>query len=501
MMAFLNNKRRLIALVMAIVFAALVCVTVYFFAFQERKTPAQQEPEAWMTIFVHGTFGSLLGFLNFFDVLGDKVSGTLYRTVTKKMRNDSFFFKDQAILQRGLVGFIPSFDLVSTGGKKMAAYPIAKAFLAVLEAANPEHERNYFYAFGWSGLISQNSRRFEAIRFYNALAEELEQFAKRGIRPKIRIISHSHGGNISLNMAAIEKILKNGGFDESKVLSSDPDENESLQRMRSLLKELPNKEKAKTRTDQKIYDYVPTYRDLVIDELIMYGSPVQPETESFFHSGTFKNVYHLYSEEDYVQRLDWVSSKKPLSGQRLSHYPALKKTGANGAGVRVVQAKIMSEKTMENKAPAVVPSKKEAAPKPEEKKATEPTVIGELFAGRNVFVKGSKDPTHKELWFMMWADEQHAYTSFLHPLPTVIMTPLIVNALKKAPELNDVDVNINATETKVTVYIAPHDQTIVRSSATIPRAVIEHIQDRIKVWQPEDVSPTAEFNAIYRHLK
>ena len=41
------------------------------------------------------------------------------------------------------------------------------------ELAKPGKEKNYFYTFGWSGLLSQHRRCLEAIRFYNALSLEL----------------------------------------------------------------------------------------------------------------------------------------------------------------------------------------------------------------------------------------------------------------------------------------------------------------------------------------
>src|SRR3990172_1877110 len=230
--------------------------------FQQVAKPIDDFSQPKMTVFVHGSFGSLLGFLSLSNVLHDNVSGTLYRNVTKKMRNDGFFYKDQPILQRGLVPLEPTFDLKDVDGKKFAVYPIAKSFQAIADMVSGGKEKNYFYTFGWTGLMSQKSRRFEPIRLYNALTEELEELKQQGIFPKVRLVAHSHGGNLCLNLAAISKILKLGALNENTMYSKDLEENEALQKMVATMKDLTTKENAKSKQDQKKYDYVPEDQSL-----------------------------------------------------------------------------------------------------------------------------------------------------------------------------------------------------------------------------------------------
>jgi hypothetical protein len=462
----------------------------------DNKRIARVEPVPWMTIFVHGSFGSLLGFLNMTDVLHDKISGTLYRKVIKGMRNDEHFFKDQAILQRGLIPLEPTFDIQSVGNKKHSVYPLAMAYELVTQAVRPGKEKNYFYTFGWSGLISQNSRRFEAIRFYNALTEELDRLKSLGIEPKIRLLCHSHGGNLALNLAAISLLLSAGVSDERKILSQDPDENESLQKMLATIKELTTKEDAKTKTDQKIYDYVPMRSSIIIDELIMFGTPIQPETEAFCYSHVFKKVYNFYSDQDYVQRADWVSSKQSLSSQRLVRYPVL----TQGKHNIVVQARIMADKQV-HKGKIVLPvervesvSDQKSASKKQEK---EPTILDELFGGRNIFSRESKDPTHKELWFVSWRDEMN---SAIHPFPMAILAPLMTKAIDKRPDQTDVDINIKDNFKKVIIQVAAHKQALISSTASISRLLIKGMQSKMNAWKPSDDSMQDEFNAVYKHL-
>lgn len=453
------------------------------------KTEPVTREQAWLTIFVHGSFGSLLGFISPGDVLSDKISGTAYRKINKGMRDDPHYFQYQPILQRGLIRVQPTFNIEATAHKKYVAFPLIRAYDIIQETMNPHSEKNYYYTFGWSGLISQNSRRFEAIRLYNALGQELEKFHHTGIKPKIRLIAHSHGGNVCLNLAAINMILSKGIWDQSKQLSPDPDTNDSLKKMLTVMQDLTTKEVAKTKLDQKVYDYVPVVKNITIDELIMYGTPIQPETEAFCYANTFKKVYNFYSGQDFVQRLDWVSSKQLLSTQRLSRTP-LKKDDLP----RVVQAKIMTERPPS----PIAPEQKIADQKPQ----AEPSVMDEVMAGRNIFVRTSKDPTHQELWFILWQLDEPDFASFLYPLPIVVLTPLLTHALDKTDSLHDVSVLIHPTSKNIYVDVINPNNTVepIKHSVKISRNIIIEIQKKIGAWKPENLSRTSEFEAAYKHL-
>ena len=121
-----------------------------------------------------------------------------------------------------------------------------------------ESQKNRYYTFGWSGLISEKRRFAEARCFYKNLRSLLGRFKKEGKKPKVRIIAYSHGANVSLNMADI--------------------------RSREFC------------TDQ-----------FVIDELILVGLPIQAVTTKQVQSPFFKDVYSIYSRGDKVQRIDATS--------------------------------------------------------------------------------------------------------------------------------------------------------------------------------------------------
>ncbi len=450
--------------------------------------------EPWMTVFVHGSFSSILSLLNLNSVWADKISGTFYRRLTRGMRDDPFFFRDQPILQRGLIRVEPSFDPV-VSCDQCVAYPLAKAYDEVSNAVHPHQELNYFYTFGWSGLVSQNSRRFEAVRLYNLLNQELSLFHKKGIYPKIRLICHSHGGNVCLNLAAINTVLAVPSWNDGYVYSHDNDQNKSLQAVAQILKSLPSREYASSKLDQKRHDYVPIKKDLIIDQLIMFGVPVQPETECFYNASTFRNIYHFYSEQDRVQRADWLSSKKSLSAQRLSKI-SKNKEAAGQALSNIIQVRLMIERPIAATVEKATPSQEELAP--EDMK--ELTLVEELLKGRNIFVRDSIDPTHKELWFIMWKKDELNYTSFLAPLPIVILTPLLLEALHGVTSTSDVDINLCADGTQVKAYLTGKGRSFDKQGACMPRDVIEHIKEQLRPWQPASLLLRDELNAVYRHL-
>jgi hypothetical protein len=472
---------------------ALFVATGVWFGVTHKWLYETSPQEEWMTVFVHGSFGSLLGFLNFSDVMSDRVHGTEYQQITAKMRNDDFFFRHQAILQQGLIPFEPTLDARRIEPRKFAIYPIVKAYEIVNDAVYGGRQKNYFYAFGWSGLLSQTNRRSEAIRFYNSLCAEVDHLKQRGIHPKIRIITHSHGGNLALNIAAVHKLLTMSIADEQTQFSSIPQEDESLRAMAALIKKLSSKEVARTKFGQEIWDYVPIDKSLVVDELIMFASPVQPETEYFCRAPIFKRVFNLYSGEDWVQRFDWVSSKHTaISRQRLSS--AIEQPQK---GIFVVQARIMMGRPVKNGA-LVVDYEHDDVPTTRQ---PEPSLFDALLKGNNVLTRKSKDPTHKEMWFLMWGKDPEGYDSPLFPLPTVVVTSLIVKALDTVSNIADADVDIDVTENRVVAYVTPHNQEFIKGKWEIDKSILVNLQNQVTELKPTNEVHGDEFNVIYQYLR
>ncbi len=451
----------------------------------------QPKKVVWLNIFVHGTFGAILGFLSLNNVLKDDVRGTAYRDANKGMRDDAYFFQTQPILKRGLLPIIPSFNIASTDKKILAAYPITKAFDEFLKTTPLNNEEQCYYTFGWSGLISQNCRRFEAVRLFNELQEEITALKKQNIEPKIRIMAHSHGGNLCLNLAAIVPILNTKTFNVFHKYSLEEQADDSIKQMLSVIKTLPPKEQALLEQGQKRFDYVPTEKNFSIDELILLGTPIQQETELFLFSPIFKKIYNVYSTQDSIQQLDWISTKNTASKQRVD--AALLARMTKPTDQRIVQIKIMYERQV-----VMTPEGSQRIITTEK---THPASFFDSLLGSR---PSSKDPSHKELWSLSWAAEEYSnksLQSFLSPLPTIVIMPLILTMLKKHPSLLDVDFNLTPTNNKIALLATKHNDELALDSSIIEASFLEDIKKQITLWETQDISARQNFKMMYQHLK
>lgn len=488
-----REKRMLIASGLLVCLLAGVAVSI-------RSYRSEKSQEVWLNVFIHGSFGSLLGFLDFSSVLHDQISGTKYRAISRKMRNDDHFYMYQPILQRGLTKITPTFDGTLTGNKMYAAYPLIKAYQIVGQHIEPSYITNVYYTFGWTGLISQNSRRFEAIRLYNQLSDELDRYHKKGIFPKVRIITHSHGGNLCLNLASVHAIVNATQFSPNAQLSKDSDENEALHAMLATIKTLKTKEAVRYLPDQKKWDYVPLNREFFIDELVMYATPIQLETEPFCFSSTFGKVVSLYSGEDVIQRADWVSSKQKLSNQRI------KQSTVNGVlrdGKKLYQAKIMFERDLVSGKyfkGCVLHTKEKIGTDEGVEPARETSVLKDFLLGINYSKRMTKDPTHKALWFFLCKNEVLGNPTALGYLPIMVLTPLLLKAIETSG-LNDSDLNIKNDERQLFIEYTRHDNQVCRGAVTMPLSIIEKIKQGTKAWGEFDISLDDEFEAMYKHFK
>lgn len=140
----------------------------------------------------------------------------------------------------------------------------------------------HFYLFGWPGNLSHDAREAAAKDLYHALKIIREQYKQKyGVEPIIRIISHSHGGNIALLL--------------EKVKDSDDTQ-------------------------------------FAIEQLILLACPIQSQTMHYARAPLFKNIYSLFSILDLLQIADpqglrTINKKNgiPLFSQRrFSPHPKIK---------------------------------------------------------------------------------------------------------------------------------------------------------------------------------
>jgi ElaB/YqjD/DUF883 family membrane-anchored ribosome-binding protein len=144
----------------------------------------------------------------------------------------------------------------SLGLKLLSSFPDNVRLKGLAQAASAADPANYpfeySYAFGWSGDLSFDARSAAATDLYKQLKELVATHTnKDGKTPFIRLITHSHGGNVALNLA-------------------------------------------------KVNDQDPT-KKLFIDEVILLACPVQHMTEKLIESPLFGKIYTLYSTMDMFQ--------------------------------------------------------------------------------------------------------------------------------------------------------------------------------------------------------
>lgn len=137
---------------------------------------------------------------------------------------------------------------------------LTQAYKYMIERVSDHHRTDLFYTFGWQGLLSADDRLNAAKHLYDALVKErtklMQEHPDRHI--SFSLVTHSHGCNVALLLPLIEG----------------------------------NKQK-----------------NMVIEELISFGAPVQRETRHAIESPMFKRCYHFYSKGDFIQVVDFFSTQ------------------------------------------------------------------------------------------------------------------------------------------------------------------------------------------------
>jgi len=242
----------------------LFCLFVRNSYNQDQDSPLFKElsEECWITIVVHGIVNIKphLSISNLIRFMRDQITDSIYARAVEIMRIDPFFFQYSAMQGLGL----EKIDL----NRKQAGYAsgaFALSYTHLEHYMSQKTEKNIFYTFGWSGLLSTQIRYHEAEIFYNALEKEIKNLREQGLNPKIRIIGYSHGGYIALNLGAV--------FNNKKCNNL----------------------------------------DWCVDELILLGVPVISDTDFLVESLLFKKIYHIYSPGDRVQVVDCLATNRFFS--------------------------------------------------------------------------------------------------------------------------------------------------------------------------------------------
>lgn len=132
-------------------------------------------------------------------------------------------------------------------------YLLKRLITATAEADPATFPLDTFYVFGWSGDLSFKEREKDARKLYQGIKELVARYETTyGHTPKINLITHSHGGNVALNLAKIR----------------DPKDS------------------------------------WTITQAIFLGCPIQEQTKNLARNPFFKKIYSIYSSLDSIQLLD-----------------------------------------------------------------------------------------------------------------------------------------------------------------------------------------------------
>lgn len=222
-----------------------------------------------VTVFVHGSVYTMLSALDAQRVWsGALPKDSPYVDMVKRVRKNTLVWQDQVMLKEGWVSFpqesLEKFYYNKLEGEccQQAAYQFVPAYNAFSDLHKNSQEEQMYFLFGHLGLLCQQYRADAAAELYHYLTDTVAELQKTYKQVRVRLVTHSHGGNIALNLARAERVYN---------------------------------------------------RKLVVDDLIMYGVPIQVETAQYAYDPLFIRVINCYSDGDSIQSNDRFSTAQHKS--------------------------------------------------------------------------------------------------------------------------------------------------------------------------------------------
>lgn len=307
-----------------------------------------------LVVFIHGTLGlksnaSLSTALYLFH---DCFTNSSYKKTVDLLREDETFYYHQPMQEEGLMP-------INLANKQRGAAVFAHLYDHVARYTTTQKPTFYsgtdtlYYTFGWSGMLSPTARYYAAHKLAYQLKQELITLHKQGIiNPQIHLICYSHGGNVALNLGRV---------------------------MQETASELP----------------------FTIDQLVLLGTPIQPETSSYIYSPLFTSIYNIYSRGDCIQCSDCFSIHRLCSRRKFKPYkqPLPKK---------LIQIEVKIKVPSESKCYSCAPHN--------------PRLI-------------DRSPGHTELWSFGWAGDCFREHFPLFPLPLALFVPEFIACAQEAQTL------------------------------------------------------------------
>jgi hypothetical protein len=308
----MNFMRSFYQWALALMVVLAVCAACYF-SFKPAPVP---EPAAVstvkkeakiITVFIHGSllpdssFIDTLSLSDLQDILFDSIEDDCeYMKSLRRVRSNPQSYKEQIMLAEGLHQ-VHDRDLrglcdvqeahahhcscchhdhahqahsVDKSDEVHAAHYAIACYGTLMKRLFPRYEADY-YTFGHLGVLSHRYRTEVAKSLYAELYEKVKEAQDLYETVKVVLVTHSHGGNIALNMAAVESELKKG---------------------------------------------------LIIDDLVMFGAPLQAETAPYAYHPMFKRVMNCYALGDIIQGSDVLTTPARKCYTTFASIESLKRT-------------------------------------------------------------------------------------------------------------------------------------------------------------------------------
>jgi hypothetical protein len=378
-----------------------------------QEVPTQ---DVWLNVFIHGIMSIKphISWNNFMLFLKDEIEGTLYEKTVELMREDEFFFRNQAMQHIGLYKIDPTlFEGNASASLSFVFEEISRHYGI--------NRQNYYYTFGWSGLLSAKSRYNDAKKLFISLEQEVERLRKQNLNPKIRVIGYSHGGNINLNLAAIRQ------------------------------KEFPNS-------------------PLTIDEVVNIGTPVITDSDYLINDPMFKRIYHLYSNLDRVQPLDFFAPKQFFSSRTFNSRKGFK------LPEKLIQIQLK-----------VTRCNKGVLDDPERFELSNDLSKSHIVYGKKGLLRDTS-PGHVELWFFGWTPIYYRQTNPIYPLPTIAFAPVILHHVEKVAQSATPEQSIVADirpQHNVIIFRKYKDRSVHSTVPYIPAEKLQKMTEVILQCKPE----------------
>lgn len=376
----------------------LAIISTSILIFSQIKIPQGKKTKN-ITIFIHGTFMPGLALLNPFKTYNQTIDcNDRYYKCLKKLRQDPILYQDAIMLEEDLQKIdstilfeYSQFNLIPAHSKK-GAYQAIGAYDMIAKYINKNLCNQEYYTYGFLGILSDNYRKEAGHNLYKSLNKIIKKNSKENYKTSITICAYSHGGNVALYLADAENIYK---------------------------------------------------KNLKIDKLILYATPVQKETAHFSENKIFKNIYSFYSQADNVQHNDSFSTSSSKSFKTFKEYYL----SNNLKNDKVIDVRLLAQ--------------------------DDPEIFGHF----NFWYFNKYNWTNK-------SKEIEDIFNFLNPLPIAILTPVFLNLVEKYLNLKEVDISLRSENNKIQVVLLNQDNKEIICKAPEIDGLLEKIQNYAKTtWQ------------------